>query len=86
MSTMWRRAEFVLVAVTTFVIGFVSTFAAYLAWIEWRYPGNNAQGDIGAFFLAALVAPFFSIFCAVLSWRLTRSKYSSRPDTRGDAI
>jgi hypothetical protein len=71
----WRVAEAFLVGISTFVISFILTFAIYLVWEEWRYPGNNAQGDMSAFLLAIMVSPLCAVVCVVLSFRLTRDKY-----------
>jgi hypothetical protein len=46
MSQQMNFAEAFLVGVSTFIISFILTFAAYLDWEEWRYPGNSAQGDM----------------------------------------
>lgn len=72
----WRIAEALLVGVSTFIIGFVVTFALYLGWLEWKYPGNNAQGDMGAFVLAMSIAPVCALICAAISWHFTKAKYS----------
>jgi hypothetical protein len=72
----WRVVEALLVAVSTFIIGFVVTFALYLGWLQWENTGNSAQGDMGAFVLAMFSAPLCAIICAALSWHLTKTKYS----------
>jgi hypothetical protein len=72
----WRVAEAFLVGISTFVISFILTFATYLAWAEWRYPENSAQGYMGAFVLAVLVSPVCAVICTAVSFRLTRNKYS----------
>jgi hypothetical protein len=72
----WRVAEAFLVGVSTFVISFILTFATYLAWEEWRYPGNSAQGDMSAFVLAVLVSPVCGVICVAVSFQLTKNKYS----------
>jgi hypothetical protein len=73
----WRVAEAFLVGVSTYVISFILTFAGYLAWEEWRYPGNNAQGDMSAFFLAVLISPICALAFTALSFWLTKNKYSN---------
>jgi len=71
----WRFTEVLLVGLCTFVIGFILAFALYLGWLEWRYRGNNAQGDIGAFMVALPMALLCSVICMAISARLTKSKY-----------
>ncbi len=73
----WRVVEVLLVGLSTFIIGFILTFALSLGWLEWRHPGNNAQGDIGAFVLALPIALLCSVICMAISARLTKSKYSN---------
>jgi hypothetical protein len=72
----WRVAEAFLVCVSTFIISFILTFAMYLGWEEWRYPGNSAQGDMSAFLLAVTISPVCAVVCTTISFRTTRSKYS----------
>jgi hypothetical protein len=73
----WRAAETFLVGLSTFIISFILTFVFYMVWLEWRYPGNTAQGDMGAFLLAIMIAPICAVTCAVISFRLTKDKYSN---------
>jgi hypothetical protein len=42
-------AEAFLFGVSTLLISLILTFATYLAWEDWRQPGNNAQDDMSAF-------------------------------------
>jgi hypothetical protein len=73
----WRVAEAFLVGLSTFIISFILTLVLYMVWLEWRDPGNTAQGDMGAFLLAIMIAPICAITCAAISFRLTKAKYSS---------
>jgi hypothetical protein len=72
----WRTAENVLVGLSTAIISFVLAGWLYIAWLDWRSPGDNAEGDVGAFFLAICVAPVCSLLCIAVSFRTTKKKYS----------
>jgi hypothetical protein len=72
----WLFAKAFLVGVSSLVISFVLTFALCLAWAELSSPGNSAQGDMGAFFLAIMVAPAVGIGC----FGLSLSKFKLRKD------
>jgi hypothetical protein len=73
----WRAAEVSLDGLSTAIISFILTGWLYIAWLGWRYPGDNAQGDIGAFFLAIYVSPVCSLICMAVSFLTTKKKYSN---------